>query len=98
MARAHWQIVWLVAAGRSCPEVAAVTGYGVDWVRGVIHRWNAGGVGALGDRRQANPGAAPLRSAAQQEERRAALAGPAPDGGPWTCCKAAAWIGARAWS
>jgi transposase len=93
--RTHWHLVWLVAAGRSCAEAAAVTGYCVDWARALIARYNAGGPAALGDRRHANPGGAPLLSAAQQAELRAALAGPAPDGGLWTGRKAAGWIGER---
>jgi len=95
VARTHWHIVWLVAAGRSCAEVAAVAGYSVDWVREVVGRWNADGPAGLGDRRRANPGAAPLLGAAQQEELRVALGGPAPDGGLWTCRKVADWIGGR---
>jgi transposase len=93
--RSHWHIVWLVASGRACPEVAAVVGYSVDWVRAVLRRYNEGGPDALGDRRRANPGAAPLLEAGQQEDLRTALAGPAPDGGLWTCRKVADWIGER---
>ena len=95
VARSHWQIAWLVASGRSCPEVAAVTGYGADWAREVVGRWNAAGAAARGDRRRGNPGAAPLLTPADQEALRAAPAGPAPDGGLWTCRKVADWIGAR---
>jgi transposase len=95
VARAHWQVVWLVAGGRTCPEAAAVVGYCVDWVRAVLGRYNREGPAGPGDRRHANPGAAPLLDAAQQEELRTALAGPAPDGGLWTCRKAADWIGER---
>jgi transposase len=96
VARTHWQIVWLVAGGRACPEVAAAVGYSVDWVRAVLGRYNADGPEGLGDRRHANPGAAPLLTPAQRDELRAALAGPAPDGGLWTCRKVADWIGERA--
>jgi transposase len=93
--RSHWQIVWLLARGEPTAAVARVTGYSVNWVREVAKRYREGGPGALGDRRHANPGAAPLLSAEQQEELRTALAGPAPDGGLWTCRKVAAWIAAR---
>jgi transposase len=93
--RAHWHIVWLVAAGRPCPQVAAVLGYSVDWVRAVLGRYNRDGPAGLGDRRHANPGAAPLLSPAQQEELRAALAGRPAGGGLWTCRKVADWIGER---
>lgn len=95
VARTHWQIVWLVASGRSCGEAAAVVGYSVDWVRQVVGRYNGSGPAALGDRRHANPGAAPLLSLEQQAELRAALAGPAPDGGLWTCRTVATWMATR---
>lgn len=93
--RAHWHIVWLVAGGRPCPEVAAVLGDSVDWVRAVLRRCDEGGPDAVGDRRRGTPGAAPLLAPAQQAELCAALAGPAPDGGLWTCRKVADWIGGR---
>lgn len=93
--RTHWQLVWLVAAGRTCAAAAAVTGYCVDWARAIVARYNAGGPAALGDRRHANPGGTPLLSVGQQAELRAALAGPAPDGGLWTGRKVADWIGER---
>lgn len=93
--RTHWHVVWLAAGGRPCAEVAAVVGYSVEWVRKLIGRWNADGPAALIDRRRGNPGGTPLLTAAQQDELRAALGGPAPDGGLWTGPKVAAWIGAR---
>jgi transposase len=92
VARSHWQIVWLLARGDPTAAVAGATGYSVHWVREVARRYREGGPDALGDRRHANPGAAPLLTPAQQEELRAALGGPAPDGGLWTCRKVAAWI------
>lgn len=93
--RSHGQIVWLLARGEATAAVARVTGYAGNWVREIAKRDREGGPGALGDRRHANPGAPPLPSAAQQEELRAALGGPAPDGGPWTGRRVAAWIAAR---
>jgi transposase len=95
VARSHWQIVWLLARGSPTAAVADATGYSETWVRAVAKRYRAGGPAALGDRRHANPGARPLLDAGQQEDLRAALAGPAPDGGLWTCRKVAAWIGDR---
>jgi transposase len=93
--RSHWQIVWLLARGEPTAAVCRATGYSPTWVREVARRYREGGPGALGDRRHANPGAAPLLPPDQQEELRAALGGPAPDGGLWTGRKVAAWIGAR---
>jgi transposase len=75
-------------------EVARVTSYGVRWIQEVARRYRAGGPDAIGDRRHHNPGAPPLLAAAQQAQLRAALAGPAPDGGLWTCRHVAAWMSA----
>lgn len=93
--RSHYQIVWLLARGASVAGVAQVTGYSAGWVRKLAARYRSGGPDALGDRRHANPGAAPLLDAAAQTDLRAALAGPAPDGGLWTGTKVAAWMGGR---
>lgn len=95
VARSHYQIIWLLAAGATPAEVARVTSYSVNWVREIARRYREGGLAGLGDRRHANPGGAPLLSPVQQAALQAALAGPAPDGGLWTCRKVAAWIGER---
>lgn len=93
--RSHWQIIWLLARGQPPVAIAATTGYCVDWVRTVIHRYNDGGPVALGDRRHGNPGAAPMLDTAGQTALRQALAGPAPDGGLWTGPKVAQWLQQR---
>ena len=94
VARSQWQILWLLAGGLPTAEVARVTGYSVRWVQEIARRYRAGPA-AIGDRRHSNPGAAPLLNGEQQEQLRAALAGPTPDGGIWTCRQVAAWIGER---
>jgi hypothetical protein len=38
-------------------EVAAASGYSTRWIQKLIHRYNAGGAAALGDRRHGNAGA-----------------------------------------
>lgn len=91
VARSQWQMLWLLADGMATAEVARVTGYTVRWVQEVARRYR-GGPEVIGDRRHGNPGAPPLLDAAQQERLRAALAGPAPDGGLWTCRQVAVWI------
>jgi transposase len=92
VARSHWQILWLLGQGLPTAEVARVTGYGVRWVQEVARRYRDGGPDAVGDRRHANPGAAPLLEAAQQAQLQAALAEPAPDGGLWTGRQVAGWM------
>lgn len=93
VARSQWQMLWLLADGTPTAEVARSTGYTVRWVQEVARRYRAGAA-AIGDRRHGNPGAAPLLDPVQQAQLRTALAGPAPDGGIWTCRSVAAWIGA----
>lgn len=95
VARSHWQIVWLLARGDPTAVVADVTSYSVNWVREIARRYREDGPPALGDRRHANPGAAPLLDTGQQAALRAALADPPPDGGLWTSRKVAAWISAQ---
>jgi len=94
VARSQWQIVWLLAGGASTTAVARSTSSSVNWIREIARRYREDGAAGIGDRRHGNPGAAPLRDAAHQEQLRQALAGPAPDGGLWTCRHVAAWIGA----
>jgi transposase len=91
VARSQWQILWLLAGGMPTTEVARVTGYSVRWVQEIARRYRAGPE-AIGDRRHGNPGAAPLLNPGQQEQLRAALAGPAPDGGIWSCRSVAGWM------
>jgi len=90
--RSHWQMVWLVGQGQTCPAVVRVTGYRVATVRTVIHRYNADGAAGLVDRRHANPGQAPLVTPGVQEQLRTRLAAPPPDGGLWTSPKVAVWL------
>lgn len=93
--RSHFQIVWLLAQGKTRVAVAAVTGYGVRWIGEIIRRYNQDGPDALGDGRHANPGGPPILNAEHQEQLVLALQGPAPDGGLWTGPKVAAWIEAE---
>ena len=94
VARSQWQIVWLLSGGTSTAEVARVTGYSVNWVREIARRYREDGPTGIGDHRHGNPGAAPLLDGAHQAALQEALAGPAPDGGLWTCRWVAAWMSA----
>ena len=93
--RVRWLAVRLVAEGRPATAVGSLVGFSPEWVRALVHRYNAGGPAALGDQRRGNAGAPPLLSPVQQEALRTALAGPAPGGGIWTCRTVAAWMSAR---
>jgi transposase len=93
--RTHWHLLWLVARGHRVPEVAGLVGYTANWVREIIRRYNADGPTGIADRRQHSPGHPPLLSPTLREDLRAALSGPAPDGGLWTCRTVATWMAER---
>ena len=94
VARSHWQILWLLTSGMPTAEVARVSRYSVNWVREIARRYREDGPAGIGDRRQSNPGAAPLLDAGQQAQLRVALSGPAANGDLWTCRSVAAWMSA----
>jgi transposase len=91
--RVHYQMVWQISRGATLAGCAAVVGYSDRWVSKVLSRYNSEGPAGLGDKRRANPGQAPVLSAAQQEALRAALGREPPEGGLWNGPKVAAWIG-----
>jgi transposase len=97
VARSHYQIVWLIAQGRTTAEVMEVTRYSRGWIQQLARRYNAGGPGALGDARHNNPGARDraLLTAEQREELARTLRTPPPDGGMWNSRKVGEWIEAR---
>jgi transposase len=96
VARGQWQVIWLVARGRTCQQAAEATGYSVPWVRALVHRYNREGPDGLGDRRHGNPGQAPLLTAEQRAELARALdAGVSARGELWTGREVAAWIAER---
>lgn len=92
VARSQWQIIWLLAQGQSTMHVVQNTGYSATWIGTIAKRYNTDGPDGIGDRRHANPGAAPLLSADHLAELDAALQGPAPDGGLWSGPKVALWM------
>lgn len=93
--RGQWQVIWLLAQGRTCQEVAGITGYSVPWVRVLVHRYNARGAAGLGDQRHRRRDPVYLLSAEQQAELSGALEGAGPDGGLWSGPQVARWMSAR---
>jgi Winged helix-turn helix len=71
--RSHYQIIWLLAQGRSTEEVSAVTGYGQDWIYELVRSYNRLSIAALGDLRRHNPGGAPKLNDVQQAQLLEAL-------------------------
>jgi transposase len=88
----HWQVLWLVAEGKGSEEVAAVTGYTINWVRGLVGRYNRGGPDAIQDGRRGHSGRRPLLTASQEQVLREALEGDAPGGGLWSGPEVARWM------
>jgi len=90
--RSHWQIIWLVAQGKTTSEITEVTGYCANWIYTIVPRYNHEGPAGIGDRRHGNPGGTFILSAEQQEQLAQELDAGAPDGGLWTGPKVARWI------
>ena len=88
----HWQVLWLIAEGKTSQEVAHVTGYSINWVRDLVGRYNAGGPEAVLDGRRGHSGRRPLLSQDQEKELQRALEGPAPRGGLWSGPEVARWM------
>jgi transposase len=95
--RTHLLMVWRMSLGDSIREVARMVGYSGKWTREIARRYESEGVGGLGDRRHANPGAREraLLDEEGQAELRQALEGPPPGGGLWNGPKVACWIGEK---
>jgi hypothetical protein len=50
--RSHYQIIWLLASGKSPREVAEVTGYNRQWIYELVWGYNRCGPESLGDGRR----------------------------------------------
>ena len=90
--RSQWQIIWLLAQGKTTKAIREVTGYCLAWIRTIAHRYNQDGPPGISDRRHANPGGSFILSAQLQAQLVAALEEPPSDGGLWTGRKVAQWI------
>jgi transposase len=95
--RSWWQILWLLAKGQTATTIAESTGYNRGWIGQIAKRYNEQGPESMVNRQRTTSWRAPrMLSAAQQEELRAALAGPAPDGSKrWRARDVADWMAAK---
>jgi transposase len=88
----HYQVIWLLAQGRTFLDVAEVLAFVPRWVEELAARYNAFGPEALGDQRRRNGRAASLLTkdvlAALAERVRT----PPADGGLWSGPKVAVWM------
>jgi transposase len=91
----HYQVIWLLAQGRTCPEVAGLTSFALRWVEQLLARYNAFGPSSLGDRRRGNGAAPTVLTPEMLEALRERLKRPPDDGGVWTAKKVAAFMAAE---
>ena len=88
----HYQVIWLLAQGRTCAEVAGLTSFALRWVEQLLERYNAFGPASLGDRRRGNGAAATVLTAEVLAKLRERLRTPPDGGGVWTSKKVAAFM------
>jgi transposase len=94
--RTWWQLLWLLAQGRTATELSAVTGYRAYWIGQIAKRYNEQGPAGMQNRRHTTSyRPPPVLSPALQEELRAALAEAAARDEPWTGGDVAAWMAQR---
>src|SRR5229473_2630888 len=94
--RTWWQILWLLAQGRTATELSAVIGYRAYWIGQLAKRYNTEGPASRHKRRHTTSHRTPPTvPPALQEELRQAVAAAAARHEHWTGREAAAWIGAR---
>ena len=91
----HYQVIWLLAQGRSCAEVAQLTSLAQRWVEQLLARYNAFGPSSLGDRRRGNGAQPTILTPAVLEVLRERLKDPPDGGGVWTAKKVAAVMAAE---
>ena len=69
--RTWWQILWLLAQGRTATELSAVIGYRAYWIGQIAKRYNEQGPDGMHNRRHTTSyRPAPVLSAEQQEDLR----------------------------
>jgi transposase len=95
VARSQWQMVWLLAQGHRSEEVAAVTGYSLEWIRVIARRYNAQGAAGIGDQRHHNRGKPASLNVRQQTELQQELTAAMKRGDRWDSQRVAAWMSER---
>jgi hypothetical protein len=94
--RTWWQILWLLAQGRTATELSAVIGYRAYWIGQIAKRYNEQGPAGMRNRRHTTSyRPPPVLSPALQEELRGLLAEAAARNAHWTGHTVAAWMAER---
>ena len=91
--RTWWQILWLLAQGRTATELSAVIGYRAYWIGQIAKRYNERGPEGMRNRRHTTSyRPAPVLSAEQQEDLRSELAQAAARNQHWRASDVVAWM------
>lgn len=91
----HYQVIWLLAQGRTVAETARLTSFVPRWIEEPLARYNAFGPSSLGDRRRGNGAKATILTPEVLDALRERLRTPPDDGGVWTSRKVAAVMAAE---
>jgi transposase len=87
--RSHYQIIWLLASGRSSREVSQITSYSLSWIYELVWGYNRIGPESLGGKRHEHRGGKRLLNDIQQAQLWQVLQSPPPDRGLWNGQKVA---------
>ena len=79
----HYQIIWLLASGKTVKEVSGITSYSTKWIYNLANRYNQLGETGDRDRRKQNQGQKPLLDHLGLAYLWQRLQTPPPDGGLW---------------
>jgi transposase len=88
----HYQIIWLLARGKTTSEVMEITEYSRNWIYELVRGYNCLGPDSLGDQRWKNQDYDPLLNDVQQAQLWQVLQQPPADGGLWNGRKVADWM------
>lgn len=91
----HFQVIWLLAQGRTVAETARLTGFVRRWVEELVVRYNRFGPSSLGDRRRGNGARPTILTPEILAMLRERVKSPPDGGGVWTAKKVAAVIATR---
>ena len=91
----HYQVIWLLAQGRTVAETARLTSFVPRWVEQLLVRTNQFGPSSLGDRRRGNGAKPTILTPAVLDKLRERLTTPPEDGGVWTAKKVAVVLAAE---
>ena len=83
----HYQVIWLLAQGRTVAETARLTGFVPRWIEELLVRYNRFGPSSLGDRRRGNGARPTILTPPVLTMLRERLKRPPDDGGVWTSKK-----------